>query len=286
MKTTKRIFCIFLATVSILLLLVGCKDNSLPVDRVVAETDTHRVFYSNEKCYIEFFEKLDYENDSPIMASSSPAYVTVQNAGELVNKILENDFTFAQKQMIYRATTDENGKIDRCIFDIEKMYQPVFPENSEFQQLAWDGYRYTYTVRYADSFPVYFEVFEKDDYAEFYQRYVTDEISGFESKPDKYTITQLDDGNAVEYRGDRRKCIIYNVEEGEKQITVKEEYHISESFDDIVSETVPYSITMYITEGDANYCISIQDPYKHFAEHPGEEWLLSFGMEPYVPAGE
>lgn len=281
MKTTKRTICIFLALT--FALLAGCKDNSLPVDRVVAETDTHRVFYSNEKCYIEFYENLDYQNDSPIMASSSPAYVTVQNAGELVDKILKNDFTLEQKRMIYFATTGENGEIDRCIFDIEKMYQPVFPENSEFQQLAWDGYRYTYTVRYADSFPVYFEVFEKDDYEEFYQRYVTDEISGFESKPDKYAITQLDDGKAVEYRGDRCKYIIYNVEEGEKQITVKEEYHISESFDDIVSETVPYSITMYITEGDANYCISIQDPYKRFTTHPGEEWLLSFGMEPYVP---
>ena len=216
MKTTKRIFCIFLATAFILLLLAGCKDNSLPVDRVVAETDTHRVFYSNEKCYIEFFEDLDYQNDSPIMASSSPDYVTAQNAGELVDKILKNDFTFEQKRMIYRATTDENGEIDRCIFDIEKMYQPVFPENSEFQQLAWDGYRYTYTVRYADSFPVYFEVFEKDDYAEFYQRYVTDEISGFESKPDKYTITQLDDRNAVEYRGSRNKFIIYNIEKAIK----------------------------------------------------------------------
>ena len=99
MKTTKRIICIFLALT--FALLVGCKDNSLPVDRVVAETDTHRVFYSNEKCYIEFFEDLDYQNDSPIMASSSPAYVTVQNAGELRKKILENDFTVKQKQMIY-----------------------------------------------------------------------------------------------------------------------------------------------------------------------------------------
>ena len=80
MKTTKRIICIFLALT--FALLVGCKDNSLPVDRVVAETDTHRVFYSNEKCYIEFFEDLDYQNDSPIMASVRAPSVDVQNAEE------------------------------------------------------------------------------------------------------------------------------------------------------------------------------------------------------------
>ena len=287
MKTTKRIFCIFLATVSILLLLVGCKDNSLPVDRVVAETDTHRVFYSNEKCYIEFFEKLDCENDSPIMASSSPAYVTVQNAGELVNKILENDFTFAQKQMIYRATTDENGKIDRCIFDIEKMYQPVFPENTELQKLMWDGLPYYfYIAEYAESFRVQVTCYEKDYYSEVYKRDITDEIAELEADPDEYAVTQLEGRNAVEYRSDKDMYICYDIENNGRNITVLERYWLDNYLGYPNSDTVPFYIYMYVTEDDVNYKISMDDIHKYFTEHPGEEWLLSFGVEPYVPAGE
>lgn len=284
MKTTKRIICIFLALT--FALLVGCKDNSLPVDKVVAETDTHRVFYSNEKCYIEFFEDLDYQNDSPIMASSSPAYVTVQNAGELVDKILKNDFTFEQKLMIYRATTDENGEIDRCIFDIEKMYQPVFPENTELQKLMWDGLPYYfYIAEYAESFRVQVTCYEKDYYSEVYKRDITDEIAEFEAS-DSYTVTQLKDKNAVEYRGKSRKYVIYDIEKDGKSITVEEEYHISDIYGDVVSETVPYSIDVYVTEGDLCYNVYVADCYFLFDEHPGEEWLLSFGMEPYVPAGK
>lgn len=284
MKTIKRIICIFLAL--IFALLAGCKDNSLPVDRVVAETDTHRVFYSNEKCYIEFFEDLDYQNDSPIMASVRAPSVDVQNAEELVDKILKNDFTFAQKRMIYRATTDENGKIDRCIFDIEKMYQPVFSDEAKVEKLIWTGFpSYFYIIRYADGFRVNITYYEKDYYTEIYQRDVTDEIAELEAS-DSYTVTQLNDKNAVEYRGKSRKFVIYDIEKDGKNITVKEEYHISDIYGDVVSETVPCNIDVYVTEDNLCYKVRVTDCYRLFDEHPGEEWLLSFGMEPYVPAGE
>lgn len=290
MKTTKRIICIFLALT--FALLVGCKDNSLsavslPVDRVVAETDTHRVFYLNEKCYIEFFEDLDYQNDSPIMASSSPAYVTVQNAGELVDKILKNDFTLEQKRMIYRATTDENGKIDRCIFDIEKMYQPVFFDEAKVERLIWTGFpSYFYIIRYADGFRVNITYYEKDYYTEIYQRDVTDEIAELEADPDEYAVTQLEGRNAVEYRSDMDMYICYDIEDNGRNITVLERYWLDNDLGYPNSDTVPFYIYMYVTEDDVNYKISMDDIYKYFTEHPGEEWLLSFGVEPYVPAGE
>ena len=283
MKTTKRIICIFLAAVSILLLLVGCKDNSLPVDRVVAETDTHRVFYSNEKCYIEFFEDLKYSGKSDLLSIKKAPAVKVQNADELCKKIVENDFTFEEKQMIYYATTDEIGDLDRCIFDIEKMYQPVLPENTYLQHLVWHGLPYyLYVARYAESFLVYVSCYEKNYYSEVYKSEITDEIAEFEAS-DSYTVAQLKDNNAVEYRSKNDKYVIYDIEKDGKKITVKEEYHISDIYIDIVSETVPYNIDMYVTEGDLCYKVGVAECYRFFDEHPGEEWLVSFGMEPYVP---
>jgi len=38
---------------------------------------------------------------------------------------------------------------------------------------------------------------------------------------------------------------------------------------------------MYVVQGDMCYTISFNLQY--FTTHPSEEWLLSFGMEPYVP---
>ena len=73
------------------------------------------------------------------------------------------------------------------------------------------------------------------------------------------------------------------IEKDGKKITVKEEYHISDIYGDIVSETVPYNIDIYVTESDLCYKVCVAECYRLFDEHPGEEWLLSFGMEPYVP---
>ncbi len=284
MKTTKRIICIFLALT--FALLVGCKDNSLPVDRVVAETDTHRVFYSNEKCYIEFFEDLKYSGKSNLLSIEEVTAVKVQNADELCKKIVENDFTFEEKRMIYYATTDENGDLERCVFDIEKMYQPVFPENTELKHLVWHGLPYyLYVARYAESFLVYVSYYEKDYYSEVYKREITDEIAKLEAS-DSYTVTQVKDKNAIEYRSDTDMYICYDIEDNGRNITVLERYWLDNDLGYPNSDTVPFYIYMYVTEDDVNYEISMDDIYKYFNEHPGEEWLLSFGMEPYVPAGE
>ena len=54
-----------------------------------------------------------------------------------------------------------------------------------------------------------------------------------------------------------------------------------EESDSALSETVPSSIEMYVVQGDVCYTISFNLQY--FTTRPTEEWLLSFGMEPYVP---
>lgn len=276
----RKIVCIIL--VFVFLFLTGCKDNSLPVDRIVAETDEHRVFYSGDKCYIEFFEEYKKGNN-PLLTLEAYHFIEVQSVNELRKKILENDFTLEDKYTIQRATTDEEGLLSECIFDIENMYEPVFPDKSVFRQITWGGWpKYTCVARYADSFLVYITYYETDYFAETYKREITDKIAKL-SELDSYTVTQLDYRDAVEYRSDISKYVFYNMEVDGRKTTVEEHYYLVEGYGTVVSETVPYSIFMYVTDGDAHYSVAIDDPCKYFTEHPGEEWLLSFGMEPFVP---
>lgn len=51
----KKTLCLIL--VLVFLFLVGCKDNSLPVDEVIAETDSHIVFRSGKDCFLRFYDE-------------------------------------------------------------------------------------------------------------------------------------------------------------------------------------------------------------------------------------
>ena len=275
---TKKL--VFIVLTFVLVFLTGCKDNSLPVDKIIAETEEHRVFYSGDKCYMEFFE--EYKQQDGGLLQSSSWSICVQSTEKLRKKIIENDFTWEDKFHIQLATTDEEGSLNRCIFDIENMYEPVFSDETELVHIIWQGYpQYTCVARYADSFYVFIDCYEKDYFAEIYEREVTDVLADL-AESDSYTVTQLDYRDAVEYRNDNEKHIVYNIESGGRVITVKEQYYLVEREGYIASETVPYSIYVYVTDGDVNYSAGMSELNKYFTEHPGEEWLLSFGVEPLV----
>ena len=96
MKTTKRIICIFLALT--FALLVGCKDNSLPVDEIIAKTDEHRVFRSGDNVYFEFLK--DPDSESPNILGHPSAGIKFSSLTEMRRRILENDFNYFEKFFI------------------------------------------------------------------------------------------------------------------------------------------------------------------------------------------
>ncbi|MBR4852023.1 MAG: hypothetical protein IKV01_00310 [Clostridia bacterium] len=280
MKTTKRIICIFLALT--FALLVGCKDNSLsavslPVDKVVAETDGHILFYSGEDCYLKFFDP----GHEPYGCGS--AGITFESLDDFRTRLLEGDFSETEKWELQLNKCDESGNMK--IFDFENMYQLASREQLSLSVVTWFGTP-SYICKYKkenSALRVFFTYYESKEYEEKYnERYV----DFFASLNEKYTVSKGDNPNKTEYRSDRDMYICYDIEDNGRTIKAKEFYWIDNIHGYPNSDTVPYYIHMYITEGETNYVISIEEVSYSFTEHPGEEWLLSFGMEPYVPAGE
>ena len=278
MKTTKRIICIFLALT--FALLVGCKDNSLPVDKVVAETSEHRVFRSGDNVYFEFLKEPVLEGSN--LLGHPSVGINFNSLDEMKKRILENDFDYYEKNDIMKGLAD--GEKLRPIFDIEKLYQPICPEEFSFKSLVWTGSpRYTFCfVNDSESEPllVYFTYYEDDYYEEVYAREC---VERFDNSNDKYIKNEINE-TTTEYLNDDTRYLFYTIEDNGRTVQVKEKYLLSSESDSASSETVPSAIEMYVAQGDICYTISFNS--QSFTTRPTEEWLLSFGMEPYVPAGE
>ena len=86
MKPTKSIICAILASVLILLMLVGCKDNSLPVDEVIADGETYDIVRSGDDYYI-LSDKKSLDDG---MLSCEEAGVTFESVEEMRTAILDN----------------------------------------------------------------------------------------------------------------------------------------------------------------------------------------------------
>lgn len=271
MKTTKRIICIFLALT--FALLMGCKDNYLPVDKVVAETDEHILFYSGEDCFLKFYDP-GYE---PYGCGSS--YITFESIDDFRTRLLEGDFSETEKWDL-QLGCDKFGNIK--IFDFENMYQLASREQLSLSVVSWFGTP-SYICKYKkenSALCVFLNYYESEEYEEEYNEHYVDFFSDLN---EKYTVSKVDNPNKTEYRRDSDMYISYDIENNGRTIKVKEYYWLDNDLGYPNSDTVPYYIYMYITEGETNYVIAIEEVSYSFTEHPGEEWLLSFGMEPYVP---
>lgn len=258
-------------------LLTGCKDtdetsvdiSSLHVDVTLAETDTHVVFRSGEDYYLRFKFK-----DIPGTGYVDLEFLSVE---DLRKHILEGDFAHYKMRSLQRFA-DDAGNIK--IFNVNNMHQPKCPDTFKLKKVIWHGLTYYLCILVDEqvNLPVQYDFYE----GSFEQVYSPIEES-YANLGDSYTVTQLDYKNAVEYRSDVDKYICYDIRDGDRIIKVEEFYWLTDRFGYQASETMPCDITMWVSENGVTYAISFEHLYSYFTEHPGEEWLLSFGMEPFVP---
>ena len=269
---TQRI--LFFVLTFVIVFLTGCKDNSLPVDKIIAETEEHIVFRSGEDYFLRFNDKY-----SKAYSGFGSGAIKFESVYELKNYILNNNFTENEKSDLQLQTCDEAGNIK--IFDIENMYQPIFQDKLLLQSVVWSGTP-TYTCSYImenSLLHVYFSFYGHDEFEEIYTERYTD---FFTDIIETYTVVEQKKQNTVEYRSETDMYKSYDVEDSGRNIKVKEFYWLNTELGYPNTEDVPFYIYMYVTDGDVNYTISIDYVSMYFTEHPGEEWLLSFGMEPLV----
>ncbi len=271
MKTTKQMICIFLALT--FALLVGCKDNSLPVDEVIAESELYDVVRSDMDYYI-----LNHNEQKDNDSSIGEAGVKFKSINDMRTAILENKITASDIQNI-RSINHLKADEPIKLFDLNKMYCPSSPYIIEYDKAVWYGPYYIVKFIATD------EKGDKlsgsggtDTQAEFEQAYNKRFVEDLEALGDKYVVTQLTDRNATEYRSDYDRYVVYTIEESGRKISVMERYNFAGAHDDF-SEEVPWIVYVHVEANGLYYSYGFID----FSTRPTKEWLLSFGMKPYVP---
>ena len=280
----KNRFILFIVITAISLAFGGCSES-------ISETDQHRYFSKGGKFYIHYEQ--DYTEDPQLYYVESPVY---DSYDEMIAVLTENIATDETREYLQRRYGDKNGNIR--VFDADGMKQATHPD-FEFFKLSFnnkvagsydiilkhrlDSITQALRVTVFPDADIYDEHFEEDT-----AYYVTHE---------KTESAELPEKNAKEYYFDslvrdsryssslgctlrehsEYKALHYSLSASEdKSIYVIENYEKEKG----VFGDMPTDIIVYVKEGDVCYRISTEWVYD---EPPTEEWLLSFGMEPYVP---
>lgn len=262
----KKTICIFL--ILGFLFLTGCKDNSLPMDEVIAETDSHMVFRSGEDYYIEFYDEHDNKTENESQTETGVKFSSLE---DLRSAILH---TGLEAHQIEKVRLNETKPVK--IFNIVNMFQV---SDVNITEVKWYGEYYSCifnTIDETGNTVLGSASFGTSEHSKkYYQQLFENKI---ESLDDTYVITNLNDRNATEYRGKNDMYIVYTLESQGRKIIIQEEYTYYE-YQANPSDTIPWIIHMYIQDSDMNWSIGLTN----FTSRPTEEWLLSFGMEPFVP---
>ena len=183
-----------------------------------------------------------------------------------------------QEVMRFRSWDKHGIKI--C--DFSDLCHPVFPEDLYPSHITWRGENYQFVFSNYESVNgvIYIKSKEQYDY-QFRKSYIN--FSDKESINVIQTETIADRNAEVTYYTNANatseyKRVQYSFQQGGTQYFVDERYLLRSSYKDaFVSDTVPYSITMYMENGRYFCNASLNG----FSERPSEEWLREFNLEKY-----
>ena len=183
--------------------------------------------------------------------------------------------------------TDKDGVIE--ITDTEHLWQPVYPEDVSVESLRWFKFKYYFELSYS-----------KDENTKIKVTVCTNDTTPFDTaeatedkgatRDDSLKVPLMNVENSKQYV-ERHEYntpsyytfvrVYYTLQRGEQTYNVIEHYSYSssEAHPEVPKEDVPDSVTMWITGENLSSYIYIYG----FESRPTEEWLLSFGMEQYIP---
>ena len=256
-------------------------------------TDTHSVIQKDGVYYLNFADGNELSAGGSGDYSSEAGF-SVASVKELRTKIITNTFDRAELDMIKGQFSKNQNGIE--IFNIDKMYEAVFPEGMKAQGVYWKGGAY-YSLHvsangnneYGKSLDTYINLLSKESYEESvngefkdyfsgvrYEKIVSQESGEWEGLPcETYVYT-----TSVA----RLKVVLVELPaelEGQvRYIVIKYRLeHKNEGMLDMkVSDTVPVSVRL-LGEYEGQGFELFLTP---FSSAPTLEFLTSFGITPYV----
>ena len=283
----KNTIILFIIIITVSLVFGGCT-------KTISETEQHSYFSKGGKFYIHY-EK-DYTKDPQLYYVESPVY---DSYDEIIAVLTQNIATDETREYLQRRFGDKNGDI--CVFDVNNMYRATHPDFDFFKiafnnrtQSSYDVILKNRQVSITQALRVtvfgseenYQQLFEKDIV---YSEHSKTEVSELERENAKAYYYDSYVRDSIDLAGSNMGVISSFVKYKEIHYTLSpedgREVYVIELYKNPTEEAaeLPKSVTAYVKDNGTYYRIFTEWVYN---EPPTEEWLLSFGIEPYVPAGE
>lgn len=240
-------------------------------DTSMVESWNYTIIEQNGNHYIVFEDPTVYQ-----IWAVDVATVEFNSLADFKDSVMNDKLSVWDKQIIITSfTKDEVGILTP---DFNNLFEPYMPDEFQIDLLCWEGRGYTFLTYTPSGIEAYITYHSQEHYNEIVQR-------DFEGLFNQDTVwiegaIEMDDEKSITTYSTVKKSRTYTkytLSDGNKTMLVVERTYGSE----IDTDTVPETVTLYCTEGDAHYVVNLYD----FQERPSTSWLLEFGMHPYVETG-
>jgi len=232
------------------------------------------------KDYIYLDERYHESDLDPYISAMEIApKIEFDSVAEMRNRILFGVFSEEELKEIGRFYM-KDGLIP--IFNIAKLYEPLYPDDFNGYTVSWEGSYYTFTFHSPDNtryqyfqispgsgsyYPKHIEILMdyENRYTESLNRNCT--LEAVVSETDRNATTYyFKRQNGVEF-----KEVIYQFRDHGTTFTVNETYKLDKS------DSVPQTVEVYGEYQGVYFTFTMRDP----EERPTVEWLSQFGIKKF-----
>ena len=241
-------------------------------DTSMVESWNYTIIEQNGNHYIVFEDPTVYQ-----IWAVDVATVDFNSLADFKDSVMNDKLSVWDKQIM--ITVFEKDEVGILTPDFNNLFEPYMPDEFQIDLLCWEGRGYTFLTYTPSGVDAYITYHSQEHYNKTLQR----DFEGLFNQDTVWvegTIEINDEKSIPTYSTVRasRTYTKYTLSDENKTMLVVERTFGSE----IDTDTVPETVTLYCTEGDAHYIIDLYD----FQERPSTSWLLEFGMQPYVDADE
>ncbi len=245
------------------------------------KTSEYKLINKDGKCYLVFDDASVYTVDffDGTIVKSTLSYKSME---QFKNTVVGGELNEGHKNFIaVFFPKDENGHM---VCDFNNLYIPTLPiGDTSCSGIEWLGEEYSYVFKIGDICGNAKFLPESLYESEYSSRY----LSALAADYIIITSNEMIDSGKYEiyYQSGsfKYKRIRYSLSSGKKSFIIDKTYLLEVSDDDRwktyeANPDVPKDIYMYCKEEGNYYIISLTS----LQEDPTDEWLLSFGITPYI----
>jgi hypothetical protein len=257
---------IIMVVITILLCICTYTGCSQPEPEETVNTDYEVVVDEQGNWYLKFFDVLPPRDYYALYYQE----IQFESVEEMRARIVNHELTKSECYMIMRYITEAPCLIQICNLD-NLFILDTYPPNEEVSNVRWYcGTQYAYSLKNKWNGENKRIIFYSEDV--FVQKY--DAAKEYVQRKDLISEKQLEDRNAIEYVWKNGKCVQYELEKEDKKLFVQERYAVNTE----TGESEISSVYVLGMQNGAYWCMTTYP-----AERPSEDWLLSFGVQPFVP---